>query len=184
MGSINLNLCIFCQKLKQEEYTHPKNDGFDNIQEKARERKKCIDTKYGSRLNDYLNLTIENVKYHRTCYSYFTTQANDSTSSSSVFTEVTDWSLCVLCQKKKKKDTPRKMTDEVAMKIEECAKKDPVLRRRIRDTNLVTAKVLYHGLCMLNFEKRHLTTHSTPKEYSAFNDLCAELRVSVSNQIS
>lgn len=113
-----------------------------------------------------------------------TQQRDNSTSSSSMSTQVTNWSLCILCQTEKKKDPPRKVSDEVALKIEKFAKKDDSLLIRIRDTNLVTAKVLYHGLCLLDLERRCGKTGGAQKQHLAFNKLCAELRVGANKNVS
>lgn len=203
---VNNDLCVFCKLKKPSEVCNSATDiGFATFQESAKKRILTIDTKYGAFLDHYLNLSRENLQYHRKCYSDFTNKskisrlhehnpsvnsesqqtnysANASTAS---FVQVTDWSLCVICQKVKQKDHLRKVSADVATKFEELAKWDDLLFARIRDTNLEAAHVSYHGLCLIDLERRcKKKSTAAQKKPSAFNDLCAELRASADGKVS
>lgn len=70
---LNKNLCIFCQKYKPlEKCTPATEEGFATIQESAKHRLNTVDTKYGAYLDQYLSMSIDNVKYHAKCRSDFT----------------------------------------------------------------------------------------------------------------
>lgn len=88
-----------------------------------------------------------------------------------------------MCQVEKKKDRLRKVTEDIVPRIEECAKKYEILHWRIRDTNLLVAKVMYHSLCLLGLE-RSCSKITTEKQYTAFNELCAEIRINAGREVS
>lgn len=106
-------------------------------------------------------------------------------SNSACVSTATDWSLCVVCQKEKpnSKDHLRQVSTDTATKIENFAEIDNVLFHRIKDINLVHAKVQHHGLCLIDLERRYKQkTCAAQKKQSAFNGLCVELRIQSANQ--
>lgn len=84
----------------------------------------------------------------------------------------------MICQDEKKgTDHLRKFSGDTASKIEIFAEVDNLLFMRVKDIDLVIAKVLHHGLCLIDLERRYKKKiTNVQKKPSAFNALCAELR--------
>lgn len=218
-------LCIFCHENKHSEDCKPATEtGFTSFRESAKNRKHVIDAKYGDRLDQYLNLSLDEVQYHRKCYSNFTNKTlisrlprcnlsvgdeseqvdladltnqtlismlqGSSASTGSVPEQsttilATNWNLCVICQDEKKStDHLRKVSNDSASKIETFAEVDNALFMRIKDIDMVAAKVQHHGLCLIDLERRYnKKVANVQKKPSAFNDLCAELRASTDGKV-
>ncbi len=216
----NKNVCIFCRLKKKSETCSSATDrGYVSFIQSVKIRKLAIDRKYGDFLDGYLNLSRENVQYHRKCYSEFTNKtlisrlqkrisepeqsditdltnqtiismlqdefSSSATPKSQPACHVTNWSLCVICQKEKpNKDHLRKVSVETAAKIEKFAEIDNLLFDRIKDINLVIAQVQHHGLCLIDLERRYTKkTSDAQRKQTAFNDLCAELRMTAGEKV-
>lgn len=67
------NVCILCRTDKKSEVCKSAtNAGYVSLMESAKKRNNAIDHKYGVFLDGYLRLRLEDVRYHRKCYSEFT----------------------------------------------------------------------------------------------------------------
>lgn len=215
----NKKLCILCNEVKTAEECKPATDqNFATFQESAKSRKLAIDLYYGDFLDEYLKLSINNVQYHKKCYSNFTNKTlisrlqrrnlsvdgepeqpdiseftnqtlisllHECNSSAGGASTPTDWSLCLICQRHKNdKDHLRNVSENTALQIETFAEVDNLLFVRIRDINLVAARVKFHGLCLIDLERRYkkkVTSH--PKKSSALKDLCTALRSSTDGKV-
>ena len=200
-SSFDERMCIICQTyVKSKKLSSLGEEGCDKMLQAASDRwdrrdYANIDVIDGLRLIDLKQLTQEKrVKYHRPCYSSFTsafhiaklkrsTESHTDTSEEASTSHDTrssrrslpplDKSLCIFCQQATREDLSQILTLPKSEKIMSLAKFDLQMRVRLAAMHdLIAEDCLYHPTCEKRFYRR-FETYSESEDVSP-HELCIE----------
>lgn len=180
--TLNWKWCIFCQK-DGKNVSQAGEQGLERVTDAFKIRLHHSPDEVVQRLKLHItDLASKTPVWHKTCYASFTSKHNleaiekthsDETASAAIDqptedddtkritrTEVVkvDWTKCIFCQGRKRERVIQVQSLEVHSAIHKAAKRNPSLKCRIGENDLVAYEAHYHKSCKYKAEKTTVST--------------------------
>ncbi len=198
--STDWSRCIVCQKDTKEPLSTAQSAGMKSLKAATEMRSDVVLQRLETELENVDDLLSRNdVRYHRKCFQTYTSRTNmvhvkspdktehtdDKENSPLRLTRsqasVTDWSKCIICQKRRDGTTVHTVHTEAredSIRNAALARQDQETLLRITGKSLVEQKANYHNSCIASYtSKSNLSKRKSDEDqYNiAFNKLMAEI---------